>query len=163
LGKVLTRKELVKVRKRLKRDGKKVVFTNGCFDIIHRGHVEYLHRAKAMGDVLIVGVNSDATVRILKGPGRPVVPGKDRAVVLAALADVDFVTLFAEETPLKLIRVIVPDVLVKGADWKLVDVVGKDIVERAGGVVKTISYIPHRSTTEIIAKITHSGIPNTKR
>lgn len=156
MGKVLTRDELIAVRKLLRRDSKKVVFTNGCFDILHRGHIEYLHSAKAMGDVLVVGVNTDASVRILKGPNRPVVAEEDRALVLAALADVDFVTLFAEETPIELIRAIVPDVLVKGADWKVDEVVGKEVVEAAGGVVKTISYIPNQSTTGILAKIRKS-------
>ena len=158
MGSVLTREALVQSRKQLKREGKKVVFTNGCFDILHRGHIEYLHQAKLLGDVLIVGLNTDDSVRILKGPSRPVVPQEDRAVLLAALADVDVVTLFAEATPIELIRAVVPDVLVKGADWKIEEVVGKDIVEAAGGVVRTIDFLPNRSTSDIIAKIRHSGM-----
>ena len=158
MGRVLTRAELVSVRNELRRDNKRVVFTNGCFDILHRGHVEYLHHAKAKGDVLVVGVNTDASVRTLKGPNRPIVPEEDRAAVLASLADVDVVTLFAEETPLELIQAIVPDVLVKGADWKVEDVVGKNVVEAAGGVVETIEFLPNRSTSSIIAKIRQAGL-----
>lgn len=153
MGKVLTREELLAVRRRLKNEGRRVVFTNGCFDLIHRGHVEYLRQARALGDALIVGVNSDASVRRLKGPERPIVEQDDRAHVLAALASVDFVCLFEEETPLALIRQLVPDVLVKGADWAVADVVGRDVVESAGGSVHTITFLPNRSTSRIIETI----------
>ncbi len=153
MGKVVTRNELVAIRKQLKAEGKRVVFTNGCFDILHRGHVEYLQKAKELGDVLIVGLNTDASVRRLKGPARPIVNQEDRAVVLAALASVDYVCLFDEDTPYELISALVPDILVKGADWTVEKVVGKDIVEAAGGMVKTIEFVPNRSTTSIIARI----------
>ncbi len=153
MGTVMTLKELLPVRKRIKAEGKLVVFTNGCFDILHRGHVEYLQKAKALGDTLIVGLNTDDSVRRIKGPDRPVVGEDDRAHVVAALAPVDFVCLFGEDTPHELIRALVPDILVKGADWPVEKVVGKDIVEAAGGSVKTIEFLPNRSTTGILERI----------
>ncbi len=157
MGQVVTRQQLVEHRKALKRQGKKVVFTNGCFDIVHRGHVEYLAKARELGDALVVGVNSDDSVSRLKGPARPVVEEQDRAHVLAALAVVDFVCIFPEDTPLELIRALVPDVLVKGADWSIDAVVGKDVVEAAGGSVRTIEFLPNRSTSRIIEKIARAG------
>lgn len=157
MGRIVSRAELAKLRASLKRQGRKVVFTNGCFDIIHRGHVEYLSKAKALGDILVVGLNSDDSVRRLKGPSRPVVEEADRAHVLAALAVVDYVCVFPEDTPLELIRAIVPDVLVKGADWAIDAVVGRDVVEDAGGSVQTIDFLPNRSTTRIIEKIARAG------
>jgi D-beta-D-heptose 7-phosphate kinase/D-beta-D-heptose 1-phosphate adenosyltransferase len=153
MGRVVTREQLIQIRQQLRAEGKKVVFTNGCFDLIHRGHVEYLRKAKALGDVLVVGVNSDASVRRIKGEKRPIVGEEDRAEVLAALQAVDYVCLFDEDTPYELLRALVPDVLVKGADWKVEDVIGKDIVERAGGSVQTIEFLPHRSTTQMIHTI----------
>jgi len=153
MGTVVSRAELIEERSRLRREGKKVVFTNGCFDIVHRGHVDYLTKAKAMGDVLIVGMNTDASVKRLKGKARPVVCQDDRAFVLAALRAVDYVCLFEEDTPYELIRAVVPDVLVKGSDWAIDSIVGKDIVEQAGGTVQTIEFVPNRSTTDIIKKI----------
>jgi rfaE bifunctional protein nucleotidyltransferase chain/domain len=157
MGEVVLQTDLQKIRERLKREGKKVVFTNGVFDILHRGHVEYLTKAKALGDVLLVGMNTDASVKRLKGPQRPVVSQNDRAFVLAALHVVDYVCLFDEDTPYNLIKAVVPDVLVKGSDWAIVDIVGKDIVEAAGGKVQTIEYVPDRSTTNIIQKIAARG------
>ena len=156
MGEVITRDQLARIRNTFRREGKKVVFTNGCFDILHRGHVEYLTKAKALGDILVVGMNTDASVRRLKGANRPVVCQEDRALVLAALRAVDFVCLFEEDTPRDLIQAVVPDVLVKGSDWKMDEIVGKDIVEAAGGTVQTIEYIPNRSTTDIIKKIAAS-------
>ncbi|HOV97973.1 MAG TPA: D-glycero-beta-D-manno-heptose 1-phosphate adenylyltransferase [Bacteroidota bacterium] len=153
MGLVVDRDQLVQIRNDLKRQGKKVVFTNGCFDILHRGHVEYLQKAKQLGDVLIVGLNTDASVKRLKGAERPIVQQEDRAIVIAALAAVDYVCLFDEDTPYELIRAIVPDVLVKGADWRVENVVGRDVVEAAGGMVKTIEFVPDRSTTSIITRI----------
>ncbi|MEX1140608.1 MAG: D-glycero-beta-D-manno-heptose 1-phosphate adenylyltransferase [Bacteroidota bacterium] len=144
------------IRTRLKEKNLRVVFTNGCFDILHRGHVDYLEKAKSLGDVLIVGLNTDASVRRLKGADRPVVDQDDRAHVLAGLASVDFVCLFDEETPLKLIESVVPDVLAKGADWAVEDVVGREVVEAAGGSVRTIEFLPNRSTSRIIEKIRNS-------
>ena len=157
MGEVVAGTDLLKIRERLKREGKKIVFTNGVFDIVHRGHVEYLTKAKALGDVLLVGMNTDASVQRLKGPQRPVVSQDDRAFVLAALRAVDYVCLFDEDTPYNLIKAIVPDVLVKGSDWSIDAIVGKDIVEAAGGKVQTIDYVPNRSTTNIIQKIAAGG------
>jgi rfaE bifunctional protein nucleotidyltransferase chain/domain len=157
MGVVVLRSDLVKIRRELKREGKKVVFSNGCFDIIHRGHIEYLTKAKALGDVLFIGVNTDASVKRLKGPQRPVVGQEDRAFVLAALRAVDYVCLFDEDTPYELIQSVVPDVLVKGSDWAVGNIVGKDIVEESGGTVQTIDFIPNKSTTNIIQKIANSG------
>jgi D-glycero-beta-D-manno-heptose 1-phosphate adenylyltransferase len=162
MGKILSRSELLQVRRQLKAEGKRVVFTNGCFDILHRGHVDYLTKARAQGDVLIVGLNTDASVQRLKGPTRPVVEEEDRAVVIAALAVVDYVALFDEDTPYELIRSLVPDILVKGADWSVNDIVGKDVVEAAGGAVHTIEFLPNRSTSKIIQKIAHTMLPQSK-
>ena len=130
-----------------------VVFTNGCFDILHPGHVDYLQRARAMGDSLVVGLNSDASVRRLKGSRRPVNDEESRAVVLAALACVDYVIVFEEDTPYELIGAIVPDVLVKGGDWSVDRIVGRDIVERAGGRVFSIPLLAGYSTTGIVDRI----------
>ena len=156
MGVVLKLEELVKVRRRLKSEGKQVVFTNGCFDILHRGHVDYLSKAKAQGDVLVVGLNTDKSVQRLKGPTRPVVEEDDRAAVIASLAVVDYVCLFDEDTPYELIKAVVPDILVKGADWSVNDIVGKDVVEASGGSVRTIEFLPNRSTSNIIKKIAQS-------
>ncbi len=153
MGKVLSLNALVKVRRALRRQKKKVVFTNGTFDILHRGHVEYLAKSKALGDVLVVGLNTDASIRRIKGPKRPINPNADRAAVLSALASVDYVCFFGEETPHKVISKVVPDVLVKGADWNVGAIVGKDVVERNGGVVRTIRLTPGRSTTDVIQRV----------
>ena len=133
--------------------GKTVVFTNGCFDLLHVGHVTYLEKAKGLGDLLTVGVNSDASVRRIKGPDRPVNPEKDRLKVLSALEVVDYVTLFSEDTPLNLICEIRPEVLVKGADWKKGQIVGAREVESWGGKVRQIRLVPGRSTTGILGRI----------
>jgi rfaE bifunctional protein nucleotidyltransferase chain/domain len=162
MGAVLKRNDLVVIRQQLKKTGKRVVFTNGCFDILHRGHVDYLSMARALGDILIVGINTDASVRRLKGVNRPIVQDDDRAAVLAALAVVDYVCLFDEDTPYELIRALVPDILVKGADWSVNDIVGKDIVEAAGGAVHTIEFLPNRSTTDIIQKIIQTLVPRSE-
>lgn len=153
MGRIISRAELIEVRRELKKNGRRIVFTNGCFDLLHRGHIEYLAKAKSLGDILIVGLNADDSVRRLKGPNRPITPLEDRAAILAALAVVDYVCVFDEDTPYELIRAVVPDILVKGADWTVDDVVGKDIVEAAGGSVHTIEFLPNRSTTNIIQKI----------
>ena len=134
------------------REGR-LVFTNGCFDLLHRGHVEYLHQARALGDALIVAVNTDASVEGLKGPGRPVVPQDDRALVLAGLESVDAVTLFHEDTPQALIQSLLPDVLVKGGDYSLDQMIGREAVEAAGGEVKVIPFIQGRSTTDLLQRI----------
>lgn len=132
---------------------KKIVFTNGCFDILHRGHVEYLKKSKMCGDILIVGINSDSSVRRLKGPSRPVVPLTDRATVLAALEMIDYIIPFSDDSPLNLIRVIRPDVLVKGADWKESEIVGADVVKSYGGKVQRVQLTPGRSTSSLIDRI----------
>jgi len=156
MGAVVQKNELVSIRARLKREGKRVVFTNGCFDLLHLGHVEYLQKAKNLGDVLVVGINDDASVRRLKGAPRPITPENDRALIIAALAAVDYTCLFSEDTPLELITALRPDVLVKGADWAVDAVVGKKLVEGFGGTVRTIEFVPNRSTSGIIAKIRES-------
>ena len=152
-GKILSREAMAAELARLKREGRTMVFTNGCFDIVHAGHVTYLAFARRQGDVLCVGLNSDASVRSLKGEGRPVVPEDDRALLLASLEAVDYVVLFEETHVLSLIEVLVPDVLVKGgdrADW----VCGREVVEQSGGRVVLAPEITGRSTTNIIARIT---------
>lgn len=136
----------------LQAQGGKVVFTNGCFDLIHAGHVQYLQQAKALGDVLIVGLNSDSSVRELKGKSRPLVSEEERAMVLAALESVDAVVLFHQQTPLELIQKIQPKVLVKGGDWDLEKIVGADVVLAAGGMVKSLSFREGISTTDIIRR-----------
>ncbi len=150
---VLTKEDLSREVAKLQKQGEKVVFTNGVFDIIHRGHVEYLNRARELGDCLIVAVNSDASVKRIKGEKRPIVPEADRAFVVSNLKCVDYVCVFGEDTPYEVIKLLHPDVLVKGADWKVEDVVGKDIVEGRGGKVATIEFVMGRSTTNIINKI----------
>jgi rfaE bifunctional protein nucleotidyltransferase chain/domain len=143
---VLLRKEFSLLKKRL-------VFTNGCFDILHVGHVRYLNRARALGDVLVVAVNNDRSVRAIKGPSRPVVPEKERVEVLAALECVDYVFLFEDLTPGKIIEAILPDVLVKGSDWVLEEIVGRDIVRKGGGSVVAIPIVDGASTTGIIQSV----------
>jgi len=147
------RTPLAEAVRSLQRAGKKVVFTNGCFDLLHIGHVRYLQEARELGDALVVGVNSDASVRRLKGPGRPLTPALDRAEILAALACVDFVTIFDAATPLQLIRALGPDVLVKGGDWPVDTIVGREVVEGRGGKVIAIPFVKNRSTTAMIGKI----------
>jgi len=160
MGRVVGIVELQTIRANLRRERKKVVFTNGVFDLIHRGHVEYLQRAKALGDVLVVGVNDDASVRRIKGSKRPLVNEADRAYLVANLTPVDFACLFREDTPFELISALVPDVLVKGADWKVDDIVGKEIVERAGGTVSAIEVVPGHSTSRIIERILERFSPS---
>ncbi len=135
------------------KEGKKVVFTNGCFDILHPGHSAYLSEAGALGDILIVGVNSDTSVRRLKGEKRPIMPEKARAQLLAALAAVDFVTIFSEDTPYELIKQLKPDILVKGGDWDMGAIIGRDLVEARGGSVQSLPFIDQYSTTTIIEEI----------
>jgi len=149
-------KELDALISSLKSQNRKIVFTNGVFDIIHRGHVEYLNEAKKFGDVLIVGLNSDSSVKQIKGESRPVNNEIDRAYVLVNLKAVDNVVIFAEDTPFNLIKSIVPDVLVKGGDWKTADIVGSDIVLESGGKVLSLKYIDNYSTTGIINKISET-------
>ena len=149
--KILTREDLLARFRRPR--ALKLVFTNGCFDLLHRGHIEYLHAARQLGEALVIGVNTDASVLRLKGRGRPVVPEADRALVLAALGCVDGVTLFGEDTPRELLSDLLPDVLVKGGDYDPSEVVGKEEVEGAGGEVVIIPFIHGKSTTELLQHI----------
>ncbi len=150
---IVTLKELKKILEKLRKQNKKIVFTNGCFDIIHSGHIRILKKAKERGDVLIVGLNSDKSVRKIKGSKRPIMNEKDRALILDSIRYVDYVVLFDEETPYNLIREIMPDVLVKGADYKLEEVVGADIVIKKGGEVFLVPLLKGKSTTNVIEKI----------
>lgn len=149
----ITIKEFLPIREKLKNESKKVVFTNGCFDILHRGHVAYLNEAKLLGDVLVVGVNSDDSVKRLKGPERPMNGESDRAFLLENLKSVDYTIVFGEDTPYELIKSILPDFLVKGGDWKKEDIVGYDIVTENGGEVKSLNFVGNYSTTGLIDKI----------
>src|SRR4030042_1165489 len=151
--KVKARRELLRIIKDLKTKGKRIVFTNGCFDLLHIGHVHYLEGAKALGDVLVVGVNGDASVRKLKGPKRPILPEAERAEILSGLGCVDYITLFNETDPLKLITSLRPDVLAKGGDWAKEQIVGKEVVERAGGEVVIIPFVKGASTSHLIQTI----------
>ncbi|WP_457642860.1 D-glycero-beta-D-manno-heptose 1-phosphate adenylyltransferase [Persephonella sp.] len=140
-----------------KKEGKKIVFTNGCFDIIHAGHVDYLEKAKALGDVLVVGLNSDSSIKRIKGADRPVNIQEHRKRVLEALKPVDLVIVFDEDTPERLIKQVKPDVLVKGGDWSVENIVGADFVKSYGGEVKTIDFVYDISTTKIIEKARKTG------
>ena len=151
--KLKARKDLVKIVKALKAKGKRIVFTNGCFDLLHIGHVRYLEEAKTRGDVLVVGVNSDSSVRKLKGPKRPILPEEERTEVLSGLGCVDYVTLFDEIDPLKLITSLHPDVLVKGGDWTKDQIVGREEVERSGGEVFVIPFVKRASTSNLIETV----------
>ncbi|HPD18584.1 MAG TPA: D-glycero-beta-D-manno-heptose 1-phosphate adenylyltransferase, partial [Candidatus Goldiibacteriota bacterium] len=138
---ILNRKKLINEVKKFKKAGKKIVFTNGCFDIVHAGHVKLLSDAKKMGDILVLGLNSDSSVRRLKGKNRPIVPQNERAEIMSALSSVDIVTVFYEDDPFNVIKDIKPDVLVKGGDWPLDKIIGADVVRSYGGAVKNIKYI----------------------
>jgi len=153
MGKIVSQDELIPLIAREKRNGRRVVFTNGCFDLLHPGHVRCLAEARALGDLLVVAINSDSSVRGNKGPERPLVPQNDRAEVLAALSSVDYVTIFDEPTPRDLIARVLPSVLVKGADWAPNEVVGREQVEAAGGRVISIPLAPGYSTTRLLQKI----------
>ena len=152
--KVKTRDELIDLLAQRRAQKQRIVFTNGCFDLMHVGHTRYLQAARELGDLLVVGVNSDASVQTLdKGTGRPIVPEAQRAEVLAALACVDYVVLFGEPDPGRLIADLQPDVLVKGGDWPPDRIIGRETVEARGGVVKTIPLVPGVSTTALVEKI----------
>ena len=151
--KILDDKSLEEKLKLWREEGKTIVFSNGCFDILHRGHVEYLSKAADLGDVLIIGLNTDSSVKRIKGPSRPVNDEKARAVVLAALEFVDAIMFFDEDTPYNLIKRVQPDVLVKGKDYKAEDIVGYDIVTNKGGKVETIELVEGFSTTKTIEKM----------
>lgn len=151
MNNLLTKNNAKKIIADLKTE--KIVFTNGCFDILHAGHVHYLNEAKKLGDILVVGLNSDESVKRLKGDKRPILSEKERATVLLGLSAVDFVVIFSEDTPLELIKILKPDVLVKGGDWQKQDIVGWDFVEKNGGEVFSLSFIEGKSTTNIVEKI----------
>lgn len=153
MGRVVSFAELLDIREKTRINKQKVVFTNGVFDILHRGHVEYLNAAKGRGDVLIVGMNTDTSVRRIKGDKKPIVPEDDRAFLLSQLNAVDYVCLFDEDTPQRIISHVLPDILIKGADYDLQDIVGRDEVEKNGGTVITIQLTPNQSTTNIIETI----------
>ncbi|MBI3783422.1 MAG: D-glycero-beta-D-manno-heptose 1-phosphate adenylyltransferase [Deltaproteobacteria bacterium] len=151
--KILSRTALQRRLAAARRQGKRIVFTNGCFDLLHPGHIRYLRAAKGLGDVLVLGLNSDASVRRLKGLTRPLVPQADRAEVMAALEMVDYVTLFSEDTPYALIKVVRPDVLVKGGDWTPARIAGADLVKANGGKVRSLKFAKGYSTTRLVERI----------
>jgi D-beta-D-heptose 7-phosphate kinase/D-beta-D-heptose 1-phosphate adenosyltransferase len=153
MKKIVSLADLITERERLRREGKRLVFTNGCFDLLHPGHVSYLTEARALGDALVVALNTDRSVRALKGEGRPILNETERAQVIAALEAVDYVTIFDEETPRNLIAAVLPDVLVKGGDWALDEIVGREEVESAGGRVMSLPYVDGSSTTDIVERI----------
>ena len=153
MRKILGREELIRERERIGREGKRLVFTNGCFDLLHPGHVRYLDQARRLGDALVVALNSDQSVRAIKGEGRPILSESERAEVMAALEAVDYVTIFDEETPRELIASLLPDILVKGGDWAPDQIVGREEVEAAGGKVLSLPYVEGSSTTDIINRI----------
>ncbi len=155
-GKVFGLEELVRIRRRLRRQGKKVVFTNGCFDLLHAGHIRLFHEAARMGDVLIVALNSDASVRRLKGPTRPIFPLRERFEILSAIEDIDYLVSFPESIPRKIVAALVPDVLVKGGDWGPDEIVGRAEVEAAGGRVARVRFVEGHSSSSIIRRIVRS-------
>jgi rfaE bifunctional protein nucleotidyltransferase chain/domain len=155
-GKLKSLEEIKAIVVEARNKRKKVAFTNGCFDLLHRGHVHVLREARACGDVLIVGINSDESVKQIKGPTRPVLPESDRCELVGAMEMVDFVILFNEPDPYNLIAAIRPDVLVKGGDWNSEKIIGANLVQEAGGRVVVVPYIKGFSTTEIIERITNS-------
>lgn len=152
MGKVSSWDNIIADVESLRQSGKKIVFTNGVFDLLHVGHVRYLQEARALGDALVIGVNADASVRRLKGPTRPVQVETDRAEILAALQCVDLTVIFTDDTPATLIEKVRPDILVKGGDWKIEDIVGAPFVQSYGGKVMSLQFIDGRSTTKIIEK-----------
>ena len=159
MGQVLSQNDLILAVADAKRNARRVVITNGCFDLLHPGHIRCLEQARALGDHLIVAINSDASVRSLKGPGRPILPQQERAEILAALASVDYVTIFDAPTPRDLIARLLPDVLVKGGDWGPEEIVGRAEVESAGGRVVSIPVEPAYSTTAILDRMRSAGLP----
>ena len=152
-SKIKKLRELIPIIEKEKKSGKVIVFTNGCFDILHTGHVRYLSEAKKKGGILVIGLNSDSSVKKIKGSKRPVIPQDQRAEVLSALFFVDYITIFDEPDPLNLIKAVKPDVLVKGADWAEHEIIGSGFVKSVGGSIERITLVPHASTTGIIEKI----------
>lgn len=158
MKKIKSFREIEKISRQFKKTGKRIVFTNGCFDILHKGHIRLLKKAKSLGDILIVGLNTDSSIRRLKGKGRPFLKERDRAEILSALEMIDYVVLFHEDTPYQLIKIVKPDVLVKGGDYKKEEVVGKDIIESYGGKVYIFPVVKGVSTTQIAKKIRRTEI-----
>ncbi|MEO0231294.1 MAG: D-glycero-beta-D-manno-heptose 1-phosphate adenylyltransferase [candidate division WOR-3 bacterium] len=154
---IVSRKKIKEIVKKLKKERKKIVFTNGCFDLIHKGHIYLLKEAKKLGDVLIVGLNSDSSIKKIKGKGRPVLKEKERSFIIDNIKGVDYVVIFNEKTPLKLIKEIKPDILVKGGDYKEDEVVGGDFVKKRKGKVVIIPYLNGFSTTDLIGRIKYEG------
>ena len=152
-GKIVSRERLLEIRRCLRQRGQRVIFTNGCFDLLHRGHVEYLRQARGLGDTLIVGLNNDASAGALKGPGHPIQSQEDRAALLAEMQCVSLICIFEEPSVEPLVRLLLPDVLVKGGDYSLEDVVGREVVEAAGGLVATLALWEGASTSELIRQI----------
>ena len=155
LQKILALEDLLAQRNRLRQENKKTVFTNGCFDLLHPGHIDYLSRARQMGDVLILGVNSDRSVSKLKGSQRPILTQDERTSLLSGLNSVDYITVFDEDTPHRLIAALLPDVLVKGGDWTMETIVGREEVEATGGRVVALPYLEGQSSTAIVERILH--------
>jgi len=158
--KIKARDDLSKIAQGLKAKGKRIVFTNGCFDLLHVGHIRYLEKARSLGDILVVGLNSDRSVRTIKGPDRPILHEQERAEILSGLWCVDYITLFDEPTPLELITSIKPNVLAKGGDWTKETTVGKEVVERSGGEVVILPFVEGSSTTNIIETILKRFLKN---
>ena len=150
MSNIKSRAEIKLIREQLKQQNKKVVFTNGCFDLIHSGHVDYLVKAKEMGDVLILALNTDSSIKRIKGIKRPILEQDERAFIVSNLKPVDYVTFFEEDTPAEIISDLIPDILVKGADWAIDKIVGREFVEANGGVVQTIKFTNDQSTSNII-------------
>ncbi|MBI2609339.1 MAG: D-glycero-beta-D-manno-heptose 1-phosphate adenylyltransferase [Deltaproteobacteria bacterium] len=159
MSKIVEREKLKKIRRTLKGT---VVFTNGCFDILHVGHIQYLKQARKLGSYLVVALNTDKSVRKIKGKNRPIVPQNERAEVLAALECVDFVTFFDEDTPLKTLKLLQPHIIVKGGDWAKENIVGKDVVEKYGGQAISLNFVEGKSTSHIIDKILKTSIPSSR-
>jgi len=155
--KIYKLKDLIKIREELRKKGKKVVFTNGCFDLLHKGHIHLFRETKKWGDVLIVAVNDDASIKKFKGSWRPIFPLEERLEILEAIEEIDYLVSFSEDTPQKIISLLIPDVLVKGGDWKLDEVVGREEVEGAGGRVVLVPYLEGYSTSALINKIINSA------
>jgi rfaE bifunctional protein nucleotidyltransferase chain/domain len=151
--KIKERENLRRILEDLRKEGKRIVFTNGCFDLLHAGHVRYLKQARALGDILVVGINSDPSVRGLKGPLRPILPLGERAEILSSLECVDFITVFDEPTPLEVISLLKPHVLVKGGDWTKEAIVGKEVVEGSGGKVVILPFVQGASTSNLIETV----------
>jgi len=160
--KIKTLRQIKEITAKIQKGGGKIVFTNGCFDLLHIGHIRYLKEAKKLGDILIVGINRDSSVRKLKGKNRPFVPERERAEIIASLETVNYVVLFSEPTPLKVIRELKPDILVKGADYEKEEVAGKNVVEARGGKLILIPFFNDHSTSSLIQKIKHSVKNNRK-